>query len=623
MCGIGGILHANPAHGVRREELDAIVAALRHRGPDSQGVHLDGACGLAHTRLSILDLSARGRQPMASPSGRYWLSYNGEIYNFRELRDDLRRQGRRFDSDSDSEVILQLVEAGGVPALTALRGMFAFALFDRETRELLLMRDRLGIKPLFWTHDAQGVAFASEPKALPGAASLGAPSPARLAEYLAFRHVAEQESLVPGVRTLLPGHWLRTDGRELRIERWWQPPHGSEADPDETARVLGECVRRQLVSDVPVGVFLSGGVDSALVAAFSAEALPSLDTFTVGFAEAGWDETASARIVADAIQAKAHRLVLTPDAYVAGLAEAIWHLDAPLNHAHSVHLLALARFARRHVTVVLTGEGSDELFAGYPRYRLFLLGRKLSGPVRTPALALARFLRGARSRWERLLEATGPDATRAAAVNAAFVAPEQAAALAGVTDMRSVLAPRYEILEQAQAEGRGPLDGLLELDRRTYLVSLLQRMDRMTMAAGLEARVPVLDEEMVDHAGMLAISHKVDWRDSKKPMRRAAQQRFGREYAHAPKFGFGVPLDAWMRQGGALEPLLARLLDDRATAERGWFDVGAAKRSLEEHRRGDADRSEVLWGLLNLELWARVCVEGGGPGALSEYGAVA
>lgn len=618
MCGIGGILHANPAHSVRREALDAIVAALRHRGPDSQGVHLDGACGLAHTRLSIIDLSARGRQPMASSSGRWLLSYNGEIYNFRELRDELRRKGRRFDSNSDTEVILQLVEAGGVAALTTLRGMFAFALFDRETRELLLMRDRLGIKPLFFCQDAQGVTFASEPKALPAAASQAGPAAARLAEYLAFRHAAEQESLAPGVRTLLPGHWLRTNGRELRIESWWQPPHGRDADPADTARVLDECVRRQLVSDVPVGVFLSGGVDSALVAASSAEALPSLDTFTVGFAEEGWDETARARIVADAIQAKAHRLVLEPEAYVAGLAEAIWHLDAPLNHAHSVHLLALARFARRHVTVVLTGEGSDELFAGYPRYRLFLLGRKLAGPLRAPALALARLLRAARPRWERLLEATGPDATRAAAVNAAFVPVAQAAALTGVADVGAVLAPRCEILAQAQAQGRGDLDALLELDRRTYLVSLLQRMDRMTMAAGLEARVPVLDEEMVEHAGTLAISHKVDWRDSKKPMRRAAQQRFGREYANAPKFGFGVPLDAWMRKGGALEPLLARLLGERATVQRGWFDVAAARRCFEEHRRGEADRSELLWGLLNLELWARVCVEGGGPGALSE-----
>jgi len=617
MCGIGGILHANPAHDVRREQLDAIVAALRHRGPDSQGVHLDGSCGLAHTRLSILDLSARGRQPMASPSGRFVLSYNGEIYNYRELRDELRRQGRRFDSDSDTEVILHLAETGGRAALTKLRGMFAFALFDRERRELLLMRDRLGIKPLFFHHDADGVTFASEPKALPAAAARATPAPARIAEYLAFRHAAEQESLVPGVHTLLPGHWLLSDGRELRIERWWQPPAGREADPDETARLLGECVRRQLVSDVPVGVFLSGGVDSALVAGFAAEALPSLDTFTVGFGEAGWDESARARIVADAIQAKAHRLELDPERYVAGLCEAIWHLDAPLNHAHSVHLLALARFARRHVTVVLTGEGSDELFAGYPRYRMFLLGRKLAGPLRAPALALARGLPVVRPRWERLLEASGPDATRAAAVNAAFVPIAQAAALAGVSDVASPLAPRLAILAQAAAEGRSGLEGLLELDRRTYLVSLLQRMDRMTMAAGLEARVPVLDEELFDHAATLAVSHKVDWFDSKKPMRRAAEQRFGREYAHAPKFGFGVPLDAWMRAGGALEPLLARLLGERATRARGWFDVDAAQRCFEEHRRGDADRSELLWGLLNLELWARVCVEGGGPGALA------
>jgi len=617
MCGIGGILHANPAHDVERGELNAMIAALRHRGPDSHGLHLDAACGLAHTRLSIIDLSPRGHQPMSSPSGRYVVSYNGEIYNYRELREELRRKGRRFDSGSDTEVILQLMEEGGAPALKELRGMFAFALFDRQTRELLLMRDRVGIKPLFWTRDATGFSFASEPKALAHASTREAPSPALLAEYLAFRHAAGQESLLPDVHTLLPGHWLRTNGREVSIESWWEPPRGATADPEETATTLSESVRRQLVSDVPVGVFLSGGVDSALVAAFAADALPSLDTFTVGFAEEGWDETARARVVADAVQAKAHRLVLTPEAYVAGLCEAIWHLDAPLNHAHSVHLLALARFARQHITVALTGEGSDELFAGYPRYRLFLLGRRLAGIARGPALAVARRLPGARARWERLLEATGPDPARAAVVNPAFVGVEEAVALTGAPSLEAMLAPRLALLDQARREGRGELESLLEVDRRSYLVSLLQRMDRMTMAAGLEARVPILDEEMVDHAATLAISHKIDWFDSKKPMRRAAQRRFGRAHAHAPKFGFGVPLDAWMRRGGALEPLLERLLSDRATAQRGWFDITAARRSFEEHRQGGADRSELLWGLLNLELWARVCVEGGGPRALA------
>jgi asparagine synthase (glutamine-hydrolysing) len=615
MCGIGGILRANPAHEVRRAELEAMVAALRHRGPDSQGVELDGACGLAHTRLSVLDLSARGHQPMASPSGRFLLSYNGEIYNYRELRDDLRRRGRRFDSDTDTEVILQLVEEGGLDALCELRGMFAFALFDRRSRELWLVRDRLGIKPLFFTHDETGFAFASEPKALARARRRRAPEPARLAEYLAFRHVADEESLEPGVHTLLPGHRLRTDGRGVRIERWWTAPRGGDSDPEETAATLAESVRRQLVSDVPVGVFLSGGVDSALVAACAAEALPSLDTFTVGFREAGWDESARARSVADAVQAKAHRLVLTPEQVVAGLGAAIWHLDAPLNHAHSVHLLALARFARQHITVALTGEGSDELFAGYPRYRLFLLGRSLAGIARGPALALAARLPQARARWQRLNEATGPDAVRAAAVNAAFVSVDRAVALTGAADADAVLARRRSLFEQARAEGRGELESLLELDRRTYLVSLLQRMDRMTMAVGLEARVPVLDEEMVEHAATLAIRHKIDWFDSKKPMRRAARRRFGRGHAHAPKSGFGVPLDVWMRRGGVFERLLERVLGERTTAERGWFDVAGARRSFEQHRRGEADHSELLWGLLNLELWARVCLEGGGPGA--------
>ena len=616
MCGIGGILHADRDHAVSERDLIPLRNGLRHRGPDDEGLFIEGACGLVHTRLSILDLSSRARQPMASSSGRFLLSYNGEIYNYRELRQDLERRGRPFRTSSDTEVILQLMEQGGAEALVSLHGMFALALFDRETRELLLMRDRLGIKPLFWTELPGGVAFASEPKVLQGLSTGGSPLPEHVAEYLAFRLVADAECLTPGIRTLGPGQRLTSDGREHRVETWWRGRFGRDADPNALESVVGAGVRRQLVSDVPVGTFLSGGVDSALVTAFAAKELAHVDTFTVSFEDPGWDESSRANWVSGALGARAHGLRLTPAQYMSGLGEAIWHLDAPLNHAHSVHLLALSRFAREKVTVALTGEGSDELFAGYPRYRLFRIGRMLRALPSPIRRNLARQIHPVLPRWARLLEAASPDALDAASRNAAFAPLEKAAALAGLDDPERALGRRRKMLEEAAAEGRNPLESLLELDRRTYIVSLLKRMDRVSMVAGLEERVPLLDEEVVDFAQRLDARHKLSWRDSKIPMRRAAERRFGRAYAHAPKSGFGVPVGEWMRRNGPMEKLVENVLEDRRTSQRGWFDVDHARRLFEEHRSGSRDRSEILWGALNLELWARVCTDGDGPGGV-------
>jgi asparagine synthase (glutamine-hydrolysing) len=613
MCGIGGVIHGDPDRPVREADLVAMRNALRHRGPDDEGIFLDGRCGLAHTRLAILDLSSRGRQPMLSASGRFLISFNGEIYNFRELRADLEARGRRFETHCDTEVILHLMEEGGAPALEALRGMFAFALFDRQQGELLLVRDRLGIKPLFWTRFDEGVAFASEPKALRRLAGAGSPPPEWIAEYLAFRLIAGQESLQPGVQTLQPGERLWTDGRTVRVERWWHPHTDRDEDPERAESVLADAVRGQLVSDVPVGTFLSGGVDSALVTLAAAASLPQIDTFTVAFQDPEWDESDRARVVSDAAGTRSHRLTLSPDEYIRGLGEAIWFLDAPLNHAHSVHLLALSRFARRHVTVALTGEGADELFGGYPRYRLFRLGRHLRwlpGPVRDAAV---RALRRRLPRGARLLEAADADVARAASRNAAFDPIEDAALVAGVGEPGRITARRCEWVAEALAEGQDALQSLLALERRTYLVSLLQRMDRMSMAAGLETRVPVLDEAVLDYALRLDPRHKLDRFDSKKPLRRAAERRLGRAYANAPKFGFGVPVGPWMRREGPLEPLVRRLLEDARTADRGWIDVERARHWLTEHRDGAADHTEMLWGLMNLELWARVCVDGDGP----------
>jgi len=613
MCGIAGLLNAPGEADVLPGTLATMRDRLRHRGPDDSGLLHEGRLGLCHTRLSILDLSPRARQPMVSSSGRFVLCFNGEIYNFRELRRELVQVGRSFRTEGDSEVILELMETGGLDALDRLWGMFAFALFDRQHGELTLMRDRLGIKPLFYAHGPNGLGFASEPKALGEVGRSTAVPAARIAEYLAFRHATEAESLLPDVRTLLPGQRLVSNGRDIKLESWWKPGKPAHGDPERTQALVDEAVRRQLVADVPVGVFLSGGVDSALVTAAAADAHPQIDTFTVGFKEAGWDESKRSRVISDALATRRHVIQLEPDDYVRDLGRAIWHLDSPLNHAHSVHLLQLAAYAREHVTVALTGEGGDELFGGYPRYRLHRMALALARLPRSALGVLAPVARALGPRWSRLVEAARRGDAGAAAINSAFVPIDEAAALAGCTREDEIIAPRLAVLAECEREALDPVTSLLALERRTYMVSLLQRMDRMSMAVGLECRVPLLDEAIFDHASRLEADDLVTLRDTKIPLRRAVERRFGREYANLPKSGFGVPVGSWLRRDTAFRRLADGILRDRRTRERGWVDSDRTLRLLDAHCGGAADNGESLWGLINLELWARICLEGENP----------
>ena len=540
MCGIAGMLLADPRATPEPARL-ALRDRLRHRGPDDAGIAVDGSCGLVHTRLSILDLSTRGRQPMASPDGRFWMVFNGEIYGYRALRDELRREGHQFVSDTDSEVILHLFEQGGSAALSRLEGMFAFALFDRSRRELLLMRDRTGIKPLFWRRDDAGFAFASEPKALD--ANAGAPPAERVAEYLAFRHLVGDEAFCSDVETLAPGHRLWTDGRHVRVERWWTPTPRVGARSEDTARAIDEAVERQLVSDVPVGVFLSGGNDSALVTAAAAARLPHVDTFTVGFDDPAFDETSRARIVSDALGTRAHALRLDEAEWTRGLALATWHLDAPLNHAHSVHLLALSRFARGHVTVALTGEGSDELFAGYPRYRLHVLARRLRHAPRDLGGWLASRLRGVAPRVGRLLDEATADPASAAALNAAFVPLAEAAACAGLEAPARALEPRRGRVESARQRGAGDLEALLEFERELSRIAAAAHGSD-SMAVGLECRVRCSTSACWNMRSACPRAHR---RARNKPIARP-RGAFGRA-TRTPQSG-GVPVSRWLRGDG-------------------------------------------------------------------------
>lgn len=609
MCGIVGLFYRNASCDAAR--LTAMRDIVVHRGPDDGDNYIEGPLGLGHRRLSIIDLGG-GHQPMHTPDGRYVISYNGEIYNYKELRSELEQRGVQFQTHSDTEVILQLHAHHGDEAVGRLNGIFAYALWDRQRRRLLLARDRAGIKPLYFCATEQGIGFASEIKSLFKSDLIAAGvNHKRVAEYLLFRQVAGVENLFAGVRSLPPGHTLEViEGRASEPKSYWSvrdlpaPFTGSYSEAvDELDRALNRAVARQLMSDVPLGTFCSGGIDSSLTTAIAARhASRAINTFSVGFHEADFDESAYARLAAQSCGSVHHELRIDETEYAGLLPKLVWHHDLPLNFANSVHIYAVSKLARQHVTVVLTGEGADELFGGYPRYYIpRLLGHlgRVPGVIRTPLLAL---LRGApdhrlrklgqfasRDRDDILLfNCTGTDGqlvTRAA----------KAAALP--------LEFRIECINDARRRGLDEVSTLAQLDFQTYLLSILNRQDKMSMATSIEARVPFLDNEIIDYAHSLPLQFKQTFKHRKRVLKDVALRYLPEQIVHRRKSGFGVPLKAWFAGNGPMTRLLDDVIGGDSVVD--LISVDTIKQLHAEHRSGAVDHSELLWGVLNLGLWKR------------------
>lgn len=615
MCGLVALFQRDGAP-VSERELTAARDSMRHRGPDECGVFLDGNVGLGHRRLNIIDL-AGGHQPMANQAGTVHISFNGEIYNYRELRRFLESKGVRLRTQSDTETILGLYDLYGEHCVDHLRGMFAFVLWDAARRRLIAVRDRLGIKPLYMLRRGSTVAFASEIKALllarDGAAEVAEDA---IAEYLIYRNLAGTRTMFRNVERVAPGElWVFTETTECRRQYWRAPlptahrddaNRGVSAWADELDDLMRAVVEEHMISDVPLGAFNSGGVDSSLITAYTAtHAHERLNTYSVGFDEPDYDERAYANIVAERFGTDHHTLVVQGRDYAEWLPRAIWHHDEPLNHPHSVHLALLSRLAREKVTVVLTGEGSDELFAGYPRYRLArLLDRfALVTPVIAPLLGLAaRFApeRG-RLRIEAVLNGgRGLHIDRLAA----FVAPAAAqrvlsSDLASTAARRDGAAPAAPPLVLPQA---------LWFDQETYLQSLLNRMDKMSMAASIEGRVPFLDHRVVEFAARVPPDLKIHGLETKFLLKCMARRHLPARIIDRRKAGFAVPVTTWLRPGGPLSEFVDLLLEPRTTS-RGYLEGTQLQRAVEEHRSGGWDHGELLWGLINLELWQRLMID--------------
>ncbi|MBA2384547.1 MAG: asparagine synthase (glutamine-hydrolyzing) [Actinobacteria bacterium] len=619
MCGICGI--ALPQGEVDPRRLETMRDTLLHRGPDSAGLLVDGAVGLAARRLSIIDLET-GDQPLANEDETVHVVQNGEIYNYRELRRELEGHGHRFRTHSDTEVIAHLYEQHGDEFVQRLRGMFAVALWDARRRRLVLARDRFGIKPLYYRARGGGLEFASELRALPrGEVDLDA-----LEAFLAFNSIPGPLTIFCGTRKLLPGHLLVWERGEPRIERYARPAPAlssqlRSASDDVLAAELRErlrdSVRAHLVADVPVGVFLSGGVDSSLLAALAAQESPEpLRTFSIGFSESSFDERADARRVAERYGTRHRELLLQPNGaeLLPALAEAF---DEPFADSSALPTYLVSRLAAEDVKVALSGEGGDELFGGYYTYAADLL-----------ALRTARLARLVRPLVERLPVSTRRTSLEYRAkryVRAAHLPPLErhhgwkeifsADARAELTGRRHGWDPVGVLRERfAETEGAELLARLQDVDERVYLVDdLLVKTDRASMAHSLEARVPFLDPVVADFAHALPTRQKVRGLGKKVLLRKAAEPLLPRENVHGRKRGFSIPAAAWLR--GELEPFARDVLSEETIRRQGYLEPAGVRRVLDDHVSGRADLSRQLWGLLALTLWHEAHVERT-PGAL-------
>jgi asparagine synthase (glutamine-hydrolysing) len=613
MCGICGIASRTGAASVER--LTAMNASLVHRGPDSGGEHVDGPVALAARRLSIIDL-AGGDQPMASEDGSSVVVQNGEIYNYPELRRELEREGHTFRTRCDTEVHLHLYERHGPEYVRRLRGMFAVAIWDAKARRLVLARDRYGIKPLYYRDTGGVLEFASELRALPrGEIDLDA-----LEAFLAFNSIPAPYSIFRDTRKLPAGHLLVWTENSIEIERYVRPgpvPVDELRGDDEAELVeelrarLRDSVRAHLLSDVPVGVLLSGGVDSAVLAALAAqETRDAVHTFTIGFEERSFDERTEARLVAERYGTNHHELLVRPDPQLLlpALAEAF---DEPFADSSALPTYLVSQLAAEHVKVALSGEGGDELFGGYYTYAADLLAdrvaplARLARPLveRLPSSSAKASFDYKAKRFVR--SAHLPPLERHHGWKEIF-APDLRAELRGSRsnfDPVDIYRARY-----AETEGAEPLARLQDVDFGIYLVDdLLVKTDRASMAHSLEARVPFLDSVVTNFAFGLPAKHKVRGLSKKVLLRKAAAPLVPREVVHGRKRGFSIPAAAWLR--GELEPFARATLSPGTLRSQGFFQPEPVTRLLDEHVAGAQDWSRQLWGLLAFTLWYERHVE--------------
>ena len=635
MCGIAGIVSPDSLPEDAGARAVAMRDILTHRGPDDAGIYTDEHAALGHRRLSIVDLST-GQQPLANEDQTIWIIYNGEIYNHADVRRDLESRGHTYRTRSDTETIVHAYEQWGDDFVRRLRGMFAIALWDTRRRRLLLVRDRLGIKPVYWARAGNLLLFGSEIKAILASGYIEPhPNVDAVPELLSTRYVSGAETLFRGIKKLLPGHLLEFEQGNVRTRQYWDIPVGQHDGLPELGRdpsggqiadrfldLLEESVRLRLMSDVPLGMFLSGGIDSSAIAAIMASLIDRpLQTFSVAFKERAFNELQYSREVARAIRADAHEVVVDDADFFGALPRLVWHEDEPLAHPSSVPLYFVSALARDQVTVVLTGEGSDELLAGYGKYPRIALNWRV-GTVYERMVPRALRAKIARTLPPMLSPRLARYATRS------FLATDRTPESMLFDNFAAIpLAHQQELLHRSLRAGATPtraygpsveyfdrpngastfLDRVLYADIKTYLVELLMKQDQMSMAASIESRVPFLDHKLVEFVARIPDKWKLSGLTTKRVLREAMKGILPESIVNRPKMGFPVPFSDWTRT--AWNVVAHEVLLDRRSRERGIIDPRGVERLLASHAAGAINGGDRIWSLLNLELWYRTFID--------------
>lgn len=628
MCGICGIVNTDRAEPVDVRLIAHMRDTLAHRGPDDKGAYIGPGVGLGHRRLSIIDLRPEGRQPMANEDGSVRIVFNGEIYNFKEHRELLLSREHRFKSRTDTEVIIHLYEEMGVECLRLLRGMFAFAIWDEAKGLLFLARDRLGKKPLYYRFDGRRLMFASEIKALLAHPSVEAePDPAAINHYLAFGYVPGTQSAFKGIQKLPPAHYLTFCQGRIETHRYWRVHYLPKLEIDEREACeqiiqrLKEAVRLRMISDVPLGAFLSGGIDSSAVVAMMAQlSSKPVKTFSIGFNEPRYDERKYAREIARRFETEHYEFTVQPDT-IDVLDKLVWHYDEPYADSSALPTYYLCKLAREHVTVALNGDAGDENFAGYPKYLMNAIAERarrspawarrsagfvaeLGAALLNPDHMIAKKLRALK--YTLKTEPVFGVAQRMMNFNA------QGRRMLYSIDFAATVnqgAPEEMISElYYQTDADNVVDRSLGIDLGLYLpYDLLVKVDVASMAVGLEARSPMVDHEFVEFVARLPHRFKISGLTLKAIFKKALKGLLPKNILGRPKMGFGVPLDYWFR--GELQDYIRDILLSQRHLERGYFRREAVEKLVENHISGRANAQYSIWNLLMLELWHRAQID--------------
>ena len=624
MCGIAGFVEPNPALTAieRRDVIQHMCDVIAHRGPDDEGFYVDGGMALGMRRLSIIDL-ATGHQPISNEDGSVRIVFNGEIYNYAELRAGLLQRGHQFRTNSDTETIVHLYEELGDRCVEKLRGMFGFAIWDTREQKLLLARDRIGKKPMHYAQAGGAFIFGSEIKSL-----LQHPSMRRetnlesVSDFLSFGYVPEPQTAFRGIHKLLPGHTLTFKNGQVSTRCYWDfkyngdnaPPKDERTYIEELRHEIDEAVRIRLIGEVPLGAFLSGGIDSSTVVGTMAGLMEQpVKTFSIGFSEASFDELEFARVTAQRFKTDHHEFIVTPD--VCRLVEEIvWHHDEPFADVSSIPTYVVSKMAREHVTVVLSGDGGDEVFAGYERYAIHkrrevferIPGAARRGMMLPLSHALPRFTPG-----KNYLRNIALDPAARYVDSLAFfdektkrrLLSDQAARLLRQHDSTAAFRQLFNVPTSPER-----IDHLIYLDSKTYLPGdILAKVDRMSMAHSIETRAPLLDHKLIEYVQTIPGSLKLHGMETKHILKRAVAGLVPDEIIHRQKKGFNVPIRQWFKR--ELKDLLNDTLSDQRTRERGLLNARAVRALVNEHQLGRRDHARQLWGLLTLELWHRAFID--------------